>query len=298
MTGWGAEIDFGEVSPELLRRRRRARNFRWLCAGFTWLSVVLLGVLLFHVSSQGLGWLDLQFLTSFPSRFAEKAGLWSALWGTVWMIVTTGLIAVPVGVAAAVYLEEYARPSRLNTLIEINLANLAGVPSIMYGILGLAVFVRWMGLGRSVLAGSLTMSLLILPIIIMASREAIRAVPMSIRHASFALGATQWQTVRHHVLPAALPGILTGVILALSRAIGETAPLIMMGALTYVAFVPQSPMDGFTTLPIQIFNWATKPQAEFHNVAAAGIIVLLAVLLCMNAAAVLIRHRAQRKNQW
>jgi phosphate transport system permease protein len=203
-----------------------------------------------------------------------------------------------VGVAAAIYLEEFGGRGKLSAFIDINIANLAGVPSIVYGILGLAIFVRWFSLQRSVLAGALTMSLLILPVIIMSSREAIRAVPHSIRQAALALGATPWQTVRHHVLPAALPGILTGLILALSRAIGETAPLIMIGALTYVAFVPSGPMDAFTALPIQIFNWASRPQAEFHQLAAAGIVVLLAVLLIMNAAAIIIRHRSQRDRAW
>ncbi|MEM7234785.1 MAG: phosphate ABC transporter permease PstA [Planctomycetota bacterium] len=269
--------------------------FRWACAGFTSLCIVLLVTLIFHVSKEGVGWLDWQFLTSFPSRKIELAGIKSALMGTLWLISFTALIAVPIGIAAAIYLEEYAQPSRLNTLIEVNIANLAGVPSIVYGILGLAVFVRGFELGRSVLAGAMTMSLLILPVIIMAAREAIRAVPPSIRQAAYALGATKWETVRHHVLPSAVPGILTGVILALSRAIGETAPLIMIGALTYVAFVPEGPMDAFTALPIQVFNWASRPQAEFHNLAAAGIIVLLTVLLLMNGIAVWIRHRFRKK---
>ncbi|HUU46169.1 MAG TPA: phosphate ABC transporter permease PstA [Acidobacteriota bacterium] len=286
------------LRPNLARRRRNARLFRHLCAGLTWLAVALLAVLLIHVTRQGFGWVDLQFLSSFPSRFAEQAGIKSALWGTIWLIALTALISIPAGVAAAIYLEEFAARSRINSFIEINIANLAGVPSIVYGILGLAIFVRWFALGRSVLAGSLTMSLLILPVIIMASREAIRAVPMSIRHAAFAIGATRWQTVRHHVLPSALPGVLTGVILAMSRAIGETAPLVMIGALTYVAFVPEGPLDAFTALPIQIFNWASRPQQEFHQLAAGGIIVLLVVLLAMNAAAILIRQRSQRKARW
>jgi phosphate transport system permease protein len=286
------------MDPKLDYRRRRARLFSQICAGLTWLAVVLLGILIVHVTRQGLGWVDWQFLSDFPSRFPEKAGIKSALWGTIWLISLTGLISIPVGVAAAIYLEEFAAPTRLNSFIEINIANLAGVPSIVYGILGLAIFVRWFGLGRSVLAGAMTMSLLILPVIIMASREAIRAVPSSIRHAAYAIGATKWQTVRHHVLPSALPGILTGVILAMSRAIGETAPLVMIGALTYVAFVPEGPLDAFTALPIQIFNWASRPQEEFHQLAAAGIVVLLCVLLAMNAGAIAIRHRAQRKAQW
>jgi phosphate transport system permease protein len=281
-------------STALRRRHLQAKVFRWACAAVTGAGIALLAVLLVHVTRQGIGWLDWGFLTDFPSRFPEKAGIKSALWGSVWLIGLTACLSIPVGVAAAIYLEEYARPGRLSGLIEVNIANLAGVPSIVYGILGLAIFVRTFALGRSVLAGALTMSLLILPVIIIASREAIRAVAPSIRHAAFAVGATKWQAVRDHVLPGALPGILTGVILALSRAIGETAPMIMIGALAYVAFVPTGPMDSFLPLPIQIFNWASRPQKEFHQLAAACIIVLLATLLLMNAAAVYIRYRSQK----
>ncbi len=282
-----------EPPANLRRRKMWARLFRLLCMSLTWLSLVLLAVLLVHATREGLPWLDLQFIKDFPSRFPARAGIKSALVGTLWLISLTAVFSIPVGVAGAIYLEEYASRTRLNTAIEISIANLAGVPSIVYGMLGLAIFVRWMALGRSVVAGALTMSLLILPVIIISSREALRAVPSSIRRASFALGATQWQTIRHHVLPAALPGILTGTILALSRAIGETAPLIMIGALTYVAFVPTGPMDAFTALPIQIFNWVSRPQQEFHELAAAGIVVLLAVLLLMNGIAVVIRQRSQ-----
>ena len=281
-------------SDRLRRRHATTRYFRLLCAAVAWAGIVILAVLLFHVTREGIRWLDLQFLTEFPSRFPEQAGIKSALWGTVWLIALTAGISIPVGVAAAIYLEEFSPRNRLSQLIEVNIGNLAGVPSIVYGILGLVLFVRFLALGRSVLAGSLTMTLLILPVIIIAAREALRAVPDSIRHAAFALGATRWQAVRAQVLPVALPGILTGVILALSRAIGETAPLVMIGALTYVAFVPEGPMDAFTALPIQIFNWASRPQADFHQLAAAGIIVLLVTLLLMNATAVWIRQRAER----
>ncbi len=281
-------------SDRLRRRHATTRYFRLLCAAVAWAGIVILAVLLFHVTREGIRWLDLQFLTEFPSRFPEQAGIKSALWGTVWLITLTAGISIPVGVAAAIYLEEFSPKNRLSQLIEVNIGNLAGVPSIVYGILGLVLFVRFLALGRSVLAGSLTMTLLILPVIIIAAREALRAVPDSIRHAAFALGATRWQAVRAQVLPVALPGILTGVILALSRAIGETAPLVMIGALTYVAFVPEGPMDAFTALPIQIFNWASRPQADFHQLAAAGIIVLLVTLLFMNATAVWIRQRAER----
>lgn len=281
-------------SDRLRRRHATTKCFRLLCAAVAWAGIIILAVLLFHVSREGIRWLDLQFLTEFPSRFPEQAGIKSALWGTVWLIILTAGISIPVGVAAAIYLEEFSPKNRLSQLIEVNIGNLAGVPSIVYGILGLVLFVRFLALGRSVLAGSLTMTLLILPVIIIAAREALRAVPDSIRQAAFALGATRWQAVRAQVLPVALPGILTGVILAMSRAIGETAPLVMIGALTYVAFVPEGPMDAFTALPIQIFNWASRPQENFHQLAAAGIIVLLVTLLLMNATAVWIRQRAER----
>lgn len=281
-------------SDHLQRRHTTTKCFRFFCSAVAWAGIVILAVLLFHVTREGIRWLDLQFLTEFPSRFPDQAGIKSALWGTIWLITLTAGISIPVGVAAAIHLEEFSPKDRLSQLIEVNIGNLAGVPSIVYGILGLVLFVRFLALGRSVLAGSLTMTLLILPVIIIAAREALRAVPDSIRQAAFALGATRWQAVRSQVLPVALPGILTGVILALSRAIGETAPLVMIGALTYVAFVPEGPMDAFTALPIQIFNWASRPQEDFHQLAAAGIIVLLVTLLLMNATAVWIRQRAER----
>lgn len=280
------------------RRRRTERLFRTLCRTVTWIALVILLVLLVHVVQKGWHRLSLDFLGNYPSRFPGKAGIKAALWGSLWMMGFVFLISVPLGVAAAIYLEEYQRKGTLGRLVEMNIANLAGVPSIVYGLLGLTIFVRFLALDRSVLAGSLTMSLLILPVIIIAAREALRAVPRSIRHGAYALGATQWQTIFHHVLPAALPGILTGVILAMSRAIGETAPLIMIGALTYVAFIPESPLDPFTALPIQIFNWAARPQAAFQEVAAAGIIVLLVVLLVMNAAAILLRNYSSKKYRW
>lgn len=283
------------VSDQLRRRQLIAKTFEYVCIAFTLLAVVVLAVLLIDVTVRGLPWLDAQFMNSYPSRFPEKAGIKSAFAGTLWLVSLTALFAIPTGVLAAIYLEEYAAKNRFTRFIEVNIANLAGVPSIVYGILGLAVFVRFFMLNRSVVAGALTMSLLILPVIIIAAKEAIRAVPLSLRQAAFALGATRWQVTRAHVLPSALPGILTGVILALSRAIGETAPLIMIGALTYVAFLPEGPMDEFTALPIQIFNWTSRPQETFHELAAAGIIVLLVVLLMMNAVAVYIRYRGSRK---
>ena len=279
-------------------RRIISKLFELACLGATLASLALLVLLLGNVVYHGASRLNWGFLTNFPSRFPDKAGIKAALWGSVWLIGLTTLIAVPVGVGAAVYLEEYGRRNWWRTIIETNISNLAGVPSIVYGILGLGLFVRALGFDRSVMSGALTMALVILPIVIISSQEALRAVPSSIRHASFALGATRWQTVWHQVLPAALPGLLTGVVLAISRAMGEAAPLIMIGALTYVALVPKSPMDPFTALPIQVFNWSSRPQDEFREVAASGIIVLLVLLLCMNAAAVILRHRHGKHVRW
>lgn len=252
-----------------------------------------------------------QFFRNFPSRNAENAGIRSAMLGTLWMILLCLVIAVVIGVASAVYLEEYARQNRLSRFIEVNIANLAGVPSIVYGLLGLTLFVGFFhklqqrfpnderfANPNNIISGALTLSLLVLPVIIIAAREAIRAVPSSLRQAAFAVGATRWQVVSQQVLPAALPGIVTGVILSMSRAIGETAPLITIGALTYVAFVPESIFSGFTVLPIQIYNWISRPQEEFHNLAAFGIIVMLAVLLAMNSVAIYIRHHFERKVKW
>jgi len=285
------------ISRNLTNRYFIAKLFHGFCFTVAWVGVLILGVLLFHVTREGIQWLDLQFLTDFPSRFPAKAGIHSALFGTLWLIGLTAFISVPIGIGSGVYLEEFSKKNRLNRFVDLNISNLAGVPSIVYGMLGLVIFVRWFGLNQSVLAGSMTMSLLILPVIIISTREALRGVPNTIRQAAFALGATRWQTVYAHVIPAALPGILTGIILALSRAVGETAPLIMIGALTYVAFVPEGPMDDFTALPIQIFNWASRPQEEFHELAAAGILVLLIVLLLMNSLAVIIRHRLEKRSR-
>ena len=269
--------------------------FSIFCGAVTWSSVLLLAVLLFQVSVDGFRWLDWQFIDSFPSRFPERAGIKSALVGTIWLIALVALISIPIGVSAALYLEEFAKQGRISRLVEVNIANLAGVPSIVYGILGLAIFVRFLSLERSLVSGALTMSLLILPVIIIASREAIKTVPVSIRYAAYSLGATKWQTTWAHVLPSSFPGIMTGVILALSRAIGETAPLVMIGALTFVAFLPEGPMDSFTALPIQIYNWVSRPQQEFHEIAAAGIIVLLIVLLLMNSTAIYIRNKTEKR---
>jgi len=258
-------------------------------------GLAMLAWLLIETGLKAVGWLDWQFLTSFDSRFPERAGAKAAIYGTAWVMAFTILFSLPIGVMAAIYLEEYAPEGWLKGFIQINIANLASVPSIIYGLLGLQVFVRWMELGRSVLAGALTLALLVLPIIVVATQEALRSVPQSIRDASYALGATRWQTIRHHLLPYALPGILTGNILAASRAIGESAPLITIGALTYVPFTPEGPLDRFTVLPIQIFNWTSRAQADFQHVAAAGIVVLLGILLLMNSGAVLIRELMRRR---
>jgi phosphate transport system permease protein len=239
--------------------------------------------------------LNMAFLTSYPSRRAELAGVLPALVGTLCLMVLTAALAIPVGLGAAIYLEEYARPGRITSLIEVNISTLAGVPSIIYGLLGLEVFVRLLSLGRSLIAGSATLALLLLPMIIITSREAIRTVPHVQREASWAMGATRWQTVRAVVLPAALPGALTGIILSFARAIGETAPLITIGALTYVAFLPQSLDSAFTALPIQIFNWVSRPQVEFRANAAAGIVLLLAVMVLLNGFAIWLRVRLQKK---
>jgi phosphate transport system permease protein len=282
----------------LTTRRAVGRMFLGLCLAATCIGLVTLGVLLLTVSADGFDRVSWDFINSFPSRFPERAGIKAALYGTIWMMAFTALLAVPIGIGAAIYLEEFAPRSWLTKVIETNINNLAGVPSIIYGLLGLTVFVRVMDLGRVVLAGSLTMALLVLPIIIVAAREGLRSVPPSIREASLGLGATPWQTVWMQVLPPAMPSVLTGIILALSRAIGETAPLITLGALTFVAFTPDSPFDSFTVLPIQIFNWVSRPQPEFKETAAAGIIVLMTVLLAMNTAAIVLRNYFEGKRRW
>ncbi|MBI4505376.1 MAG: phosphate ABC transporter permease PstA [Chloroflexi bacterium] len=280
------------------RRKAAGRAYELLCLAATCVGILVLLVLLADILRRGLPTLTWEFISSFPSRFPQQAGIKAALVGSLWLLALTALFAVPTGIAAGVWLEEYARRTWLSRVIEVNIANLAGVPSIIYGLLGLGLFVRTLQLQRSLLAGALTMALLVLPIIIISTREAIRAVPRSQREGAYALGATRSQVVWGIVLPAALPGMLTGIILALSRAIGETAPLITIGALTFIAFLPTSPLDPFTVLPIQIFNWVSRPQPAFHAIAASGIIVLLVVLLSMNALAIYLRDRARRKLQW
>ncbi|HBK71057.1 MAG TPA: phosphate ABC transporter permease PtsA [Flavobacteriaceae bacterium] len=277
------------------KNRLKDRLFMYWGMFSTLIGLVLLVVFIGDILIDGLGIIDWSFITNLPSRKAEKAGIYTALMGSIWILFLTAFIAIPVGVAAGVYLEEYSKKNWLSGILEINISNLAGVPSIIYGLLGLEVFVRIMNLGASVLAGSLTLSLLILPIIIVATREAIKAVPKSIQDASYALGASKWQTIWHQILPASGGGILTGVILALSRAVGETAPLIVVGALAYVPFAPDNPMDEFSVLPIQIFNWISRPQHGFIENAAAAIIILLGITFIMNGIAVYFRNKWQKK---
>jgi phosphate transport system permease protein len=275
-------------------RKRLGLAFAGICFAATVFGLLVLVVLLIDVVVKGAPWLSYEFLTSFPSRIPAQAGIMSAVVGTFYMMGLTALFAVPVGIATAVYLEEYAARGWFARLVQTNIANLAGVPSIVYGILGLAVFVRFFGFDRSLLAGALTMALLILPVIIISTQEAIKAVPSGIRESAFALGATRSQVIWSHVLPISVPGIMTGVILSLSRAIGETAPLIMIGALTFVAFLPESVTDPFTVLPIQIYNWTSRPQDEFRGLAAAAIVVLMVVLLVMNLSAIIIRNHFEK----
>ena len=279
-------------------RKTKAAAIQWLLLLVTALAMVILAVLIWDIASTGTRWLSLDLLTSTPSRKPEEAGLRPALLGTLWVIGLTALFAFPVGVGAAVYLEEYAPDNRWTRLLKTNIANLAGIPSIVYGLLGLGVFVSLLALGRTVISGALTMALLILPVIIIASQEAIRAVPPSLRLAAFALGATRWQVARDHVIPAAMPGILTGIILSISRAMGETAPLLVVGAAAYVTFNPTGLTSKYTALPMQIYEWARRPQQEFQELAAAAIIVLLVLLLILNATAIYLRQRFAKNVKW
>ncbi len=290
-----AVISQGEFRRRMNRRKLEGHIFHALCLLAILIALSMLGALLLNIASEGIMRVNWSFITSFPSRHPEQAGIQAALLGSIYVVTLAGALAFIFGVGAAIYLEEYAARNWFARIIQINISNLAGVPSIVYGILGLEIFVRYLALGKSVIAGGLTLALLALPIVIIASEEAIRAVPSSIREGGYALGATRWQAIWNLVLPQAFPGILTGVILAVSRAIGETAPLIVMGALTFVPFAPDSPLSRFTVLPIQIFNWVSRPQEGFHQAAAAGIIVLLVLLLSMNAVAVLLRNKFQNR---
>jgi phosphate transport system permease protein len=269
------------------------RSLLVLSGAATFLGVAALLALLGKALLDGAGHLSVDFFTQYASRFPERAGIKAALFGSVWVVGLALVIAIPLAVGAAIYLEEYAPPIWITRIIRSNLSSLAGVPSIVYGILGLVLFVRMMGLGRSVLAGALTLAIMVIPMITLAAAEAIRSVPRAFRTAAFGLGASRWQVVRHQVLPGAFPGILSGAILALSRALGETAPLIMIGFLTFVAFTPESPGDPFTVLPLQIFGWISRGE-EFWGLAAAAIVVLLALVLGLNALAVFLRSRLER----
>lgn len=266
--------------------------FAILCTG---LSLLTLLVLIGDILIKGLGRINWSFFMNFPSRFPEQSGIYTALAGMFSLLLFTILIALPIGIMSGIYLQEYGTKNKLAKLIEINISNLAGVPSVIYGILGLTLFVRAMGLGNSILAGSLTLALLIMPVIIVSTREAIKAVPDSLREAAYGMGATRWQTVSRVILPASFGGILTGIILSISRAIGETAPLIVIGALAYVPFIPEGPMDQFTSLPIQIYNWTSRPQQGFITNAAAGIIILLLFTFLLNGIAIYLRNRWYKK---
>jgi phosphate transport system permease protein len=300
--------DFKKITA---RRRREDRIFKVIGIACTLVGLLTLSVLLADLCWVGLKRIDWQFLTSFPSRFAERAGILSAWVGTLTVMFVTAVAAIPLGVAAGVYLEEYARKSWLTEIIELNIANLAGVPSIVYGLMALGLFVYQFQFGRSILSAGLTLAVLILPIVIVATRESLRSIPIIIREAAYSMGATKWQTVVHHLLPYSAGGIATGVIIALSRAIGETAPLVTIGALTFIAFLPPSPVTGtfpfvsfewlkspFTVLPIQMFNWTSRPTQDFHvNAAATGLILIVATL-AMNTVAIIIRYRIRKRIKW
>jgi phosphate transport system permease protein len=279
-----------KFAPRVNRREKAGAVASVVLFLATLFGVVVLLTLLVDMAVDGYDWVSGDFLANYPSYQPEDSGILSAMVGSLWLIGLTAAFSVPVGVASAVYLEEYASDGWFRRLIQINIANLAGVPSVVYGILGLALFVRFAAMGNSLLAGALTMSLLILPVVIIATQEALRAVPQGMRENAYALGATRWQVIQGHLLPTAAPGILTGVILSLSRAIGETAPLIVIGALTSARFLPRGVMDNFGALPLQIFDWTSRPQSEFQGLAAAGIIVLMVALLLMNLSAILLRN--------
>lgn len=279
------------VSQRIKRRLQLNEIFKYVFLAGLVFALVVLSTLIYDIVSKGAGWVDLDFLRNFPSRRPEQAGLYPALIGSLWLMLLIVPMVFVIGVGAAIYLEEYAPKNRMTSFIEVNISNLAGVPSIVFGLLGLTIFVRVMELGNSIMAGALTLGLMSLPIVIVASQEALRAVKMELRHASLALGASKWQTTFNVVLPSAIPGIITGIILAVSRAIGETAPLIMVGAATFISTTPSSVFSDFTALPIQIYNWTSRPQAEFQNLAAAGIIVLMTMLIAMNSIAIYIRNK-------
>lgn len=284
--------------PALARRRLTGTIFYGACLAAIGVLLLALLILLVDVLSIGLPWLDRDFLSGVPSRRAERAGILPAIVGSLEIAIIVGVLTFPIGVAAAIYLAEYASDSRLNRLLQTNISNLAGVPSIIYGILGLALFVRVLGLGPTILAAALTLTLLILPVVIIASIEALRAVPGAQREGAYALGATRWQMVHRSLLPAAAPGIMTGIILAMARAIGEAAPLILIGAFTFVTFLPNPVSGGYTVLPIQILQWAQRPQEDFHGISAAAIIVILVLIFVLNGLALVVRARLSRHIHW
>ena len=300
-----------DIEKNVARRKKIDGLFAVVGLLATFVGMITLAALMLDLAIDGFGRLSFNFFTAFPSRFPAKAGIFTAWVGSTLVMLVTASTAIPMGVAAGVYLEEYAPKNWVTTIIEINIANLAGVPSIVYGLMALGLFVYQLHLGQSILTAGLTLALLILPIVIVATRESVRAVPGSMREAAYALGATKWQTTRDHVLPYSIGGILTGVIIALSRAIGETAPLITIGALTFIAFLPDSPVKAefpfisfdwiwspFTVLPIQMFNWVSRPQHEFHLNAAAAGLVLMVMTLVMNGIAIYFRYRFRKRIKW
>jgi len=284
--------------PALMRRKISGTIFYGACLLAIGILLLTLLLLLWDVLTRGLPWLDWDFLTGSPSRRPANSGILPALVGSVQIAIIVGLTTFPTGIAAAIYLSEYATDSRLNRLLQTNISNLAGVPSIIYGIFGLALFVRLMGFGYSLVSGALTLALLIMPIVIVAAIEALRAVPEAQREGAYALGASRWQTVRGSVLPAAAPGIMTGVILAMARAIGEAAPLLIVGAFTFVTFIPSPFEGGYTVLPVQVYGWASRPQEDFQSIAAAAIIVILVLMFLLNFLAIVIRVRLSRHIRW
>lgn len=286
------------TTENIINNRRKDKIFSVVGLFSTLFGMIILLFFIGDILTDGFSRLSWDFITGLPSRLPQRAGIFTAMMGSLWILVLTAVISFPLGVGAGVYLEKYVKEGWLSKILEINISNLAGVPSIIYGLLGLQIFARTFGLGPSLLTGSLTLSLLILPVIIVATRESIKAVPQSISDASFALGATKWQTIWLQVLPASLGGILTGVILALSRAVGEAAPLIVVGALAYVPFAPKSPLSDFSVLPIQIFNWTSRPQHGFVINAAAAIIVLLLITFLMNGIAIYLRRKWQKRVTW
>ena len=288
-------VDHESVIKRMTGRLTLNRIFKFIFFLATMFALLALGILFYRIISQGFGYITPEFFNNFGSRFPEKAGIKAALVGSIWLMCVVAPVSLILGVGTAIYLEEYAKKNKWNDFIRMNISNLAGVPSVVFGLLGLTIFVRALALGNSILAAGFTMSLLILPVIIVASQEAIRAVPTEVREASYGMGATKWQTILKIVLPSAIPGILTGAILALSRAVGETAPLVVIGVPVIIHFLPNGVMSQFTALPMQIYDWAKRPQLDFQYVASAGILVLMMFLLIMNSIAIFIRNKFQKR---